>query len=134
MLALNEKGLANRAEWERKGYRLPAFDRAAMIENTRKNPVWIHFGAGNIFRAFQCNAVQRLLEAGVMSTGIVAVEGYDYEIVKAIYDTCPDTYIRPDHGRMIWDEQGRPGYGLYDRALGAAYINGLWEAIEKGER
>ena len=54
-----------------------------------------------------------------------------YEIMKAIYETCPDTYIRPDHGRMIWDEQGRPGYGLYDRALGVAYLNGLWEAIEK---
>ena len=57
-----------------------------------------------------------------------------YEIVKAIYDTCPDTYVRPDHGRMIWDEQGRPGYGLYDRALGVAYLNGLWEAIEKSQR
>lgn len=54
-----------------------------------------------------------------------------YEIMKAIYETCPDTYIRPDHGRMIWDEVGRPGYGLYDRALGAAYLNGLWEAIDK---
>lgn len=54
-----------------------------------------------------------------------------YEIMSAIYETCPNTYIRPDHGRMIWDEQGRPGYGLYDRALGAAYINGLWEAIGK---
>ncbi|MCQ2458594.1 MAG: mannonate dehydratase [Clostridia bacterium] len=52
-----------------------------------------------------------------------------YAIMKAIYDTCPDTYIRPDHGRMIWDEKGRPGYGLYDRALGATYLNGLWEAI-----
>ena len=54
-----------------------------------------------------------------------------YEIMNAIHETVPDTYIRPDHGRMIWDEQGRPGYGLYDRALGAAYLNGLWEAIEK---
>ena len=54
-----------------------------------------------------------------------------YEIMKAVYETVPDTYVRPDHGRMIWDEQGRPGYGLYDRALGAAYLNGLWEAIEK---
>ena len=53
-----------------------------------------------------------------------------YAIMKAIHDTCPDTYVRPDHGRMIWDEQGRPGYGLYDRALGATYLNGLWEAIE----
>lgn len=85
MLALNEKGLANRAEWERKGYRLPAFDRAAMIENTRRNPVWIHFGAGNIFRAFQCSAVQRMLESGDMSAGVIAVEGYDYEIVEKGY-------------------------------------------------
>ena len=54
-----------------------------------------------------------------------------FKIMEAIYDTCPDTYVRPDHGRMIWDEKGRPGYGLYDRALGAAYINGLWEAICK---
>ncbi len=55
-----------------------------------------------------------------------------YEIMRAIHETCPDTWIRPDHGRMIWDEQARPGYGLYDRALGAAYLNGLWEAILRG--
>ena len=54
-----------------------------------------------------------------------------FEIVKACYDTCPDAYVRPDHGRMIWDEVARPGYGLYDRALGIAYLNGLWEAIDK---
>lgn len=40
-------------------------------------------------------------------------------------------YVRPDHGRMIWGESGRPGYGLYDRALGAAYLNGIWETLEK---
>ncbi|MCE5343664.1 MAG: mannonate dehydratase [Eubacteriales bacterium] len=57
-----------------------------------------------------------------------------YAIMKAIYDTCPDTYIRPDHGRMIWNEKGRPGYGLYDRALGIAYLNGLWEAIVKSAK
>ncbi len=54
-----------------------------------------------------------------------------FAIVKAMHDTCPDAYVRPDHGRMIWDETGRPGYGLYDRALGAAYLNGLWEAVSK---
>lgn len=42
-----------------------------------------------------------------------------------------DGYMRPDHGRMIWGETGRPGYGLYDRALGIAYINGVWEALGK---
>lgn len=56
-----------------------------------------------------------------------------YEIVKALYDTGFNGPIRPDHGRMIWGEKAMPGYGLYDRALGAAYINGLWEAISKAE-
>ena len=56
-----------------------------------------------------------------------------YQVVKAVYETCPDVYIRPDHGRMIWDEVGRPGYGLYDRALGVAYLNGLWEACVKSK-
>lgn len=54
-----------------------------------------------------------------------------YKVLKTMYDNGFDGYIRPDHGRMIWGETGRPGYGLYDRALGAAYLNGLWEAIEK---
>lgn len=57
-----------------------------------------------------------------------------YEIVKALYDIGFDGPIRPDHGRMIWGEKAMPGYGLYDRALGAAYICGLWESIDKEER
>lgn len=57
-----------------------------------------------------------------------------YEIMKALYDIDFDGPIRPDHGRMIWDEVAMPGYGLYDRALGATYLNGLWEAIDKGAK
>ena len=57
-----------------------------------------------------------------------------YEIMKALYDIDFSGPIRPDNGRMIWGEVAMPGYGLYDRALGAAYLNGLWEAIEKGEK
>lgn len=52
-------------------------------------------------------------------------------IVKAYHDVGFEGYARPDHGRMIWGETGKPGYGLYDRALGAVYLNGLWEAIGK---
>jgi mannonate dehydratase len=52
-------------------------------------------------------------------------------IVKAYHDVGFEGYFRPDHGRMIWGETGKPGYGLYDRALGAVYINGLWEAVAK---
>ena len=54
-----------------------------------------------------------------------------YAIVKALVDGGFDGYVRPDHGRMIWGETGRYGYGLYDRALGAAYLNGLFEAVER---
>lgn len=57
-----------------------------------------------------------------------------YQIVKAFHDNGFDGYIRSDHGRMIWGEQARPGYGLYDRALGATYLLGLWEAIEKNKQ
>jgi mannonate dehydratase len=95
-----------------------------------------HFGEMNRIGAMHVRNVKYLgyhhfrEAAHLSSTGDLDL----YEIVKAIYDTCPDTYIRPDHGRMIWDEQGRPGYGLYDRALGAAYINGLWEAIDKEQK
>ena len=56
-----------------------------------------------------------------------------YEIMKALYDIGFEGPIRPDHGRMIWGEVAMPGYGLYDRALGATYLNGLWEAIEKSQ-
>ena len=57
-----------------------------------------------------------------------------YEIVRALYETGFDGPIRPDHGRAIWGEVSMPGYGLYDRALGAEYILGLWEAIDKSAK
>jgi mannonate dehydratase len=54
-----------------------------------------------------------------------------FAIVEALVETGFTGYVRPDHGRMIWDEKARPGYGLYDRALGAAYLTGLFEAVER---
>ncbi len=54
-----------------------------------------------------------------------------FEFMKALYDIGFDGPIRPDHGRAIWNEKAMPGYGLYDRALGCTYLNGLWEAISK---
>ena len=57
-----------------------------------------------------------------------------YGIVKALVEAGFDGYVRPDHGRNIWGEDGKPGYGLYDRALGATYLYGLFEAIEKSAK
>jgi len=54
-----------------------------------------------------------------------------YGIVKALVENGFDGYVRPDHGRNVWGEDGKPGYGLYDRAMGACYLAGLFEALEK---
>ncbi|MBP3216832.1 MAG: mannitol dehydrogenase family protein [Lachnospiraceae bacterium] len=84
-MKLTREGIAARAEWEEKGYKLPAFDVAAVAEETAKHPVWVHFGAGNIFRAFQANLAQKLIESGDLKSGITVVEGFDYEIVEKQY-------------------------------------------------
>lgn len=54
-----------------------------------------------------------------------------FEVILALHESGFDGYVRPDHGRDIWGERGRPGYGLHDRAIGIAYLTGLWEAVSK---
>ncbi len=84
-MRLTKDGLKDRKIWLDKGYSLPEFDLAAVDAATKKAPFWIHFGAGNIFRAFQANVVQQLLNGGVIDRGLVVAEGYDYEIVEKMY-------------------------------------------------
>lgn len=67
------------------GYRLPEFDYDKVKAATDSAPTWIHFGAGNIFRAFQCNLLQNLLNQDSADTGLIAVEGFDYEIIEKMY-------------------------------------------------
>ena len=74
-MKLTLQGLANRKEWIQAGFQLPTFDYPAVSARTRKAPCWIHFGCGNIFRAFQARMVQELLDAGVMDRGVTAVSG-----------------------------------------------------------
>ncbi len=84
-MKLNEAGLENKAVWEEKGYSLPKYNRADMVRRTKENPFWVHFGAGNIFRAFQANVAQNLLNEGILDRGITVVEGFDYEIIEKKY-------------------------------------------------
>lgn len=81
-MKLNEQGLMDRAAWQAAGYALPEYDRTQVTKATRENPFWIHFGAGNIFRAFQARVVQELLNDGVLDRGLVVAEGFDYEIIE----------------------------------------------------
>ncbi len=92
-MELSNKGLENAKEWLDKGYILPKFDRETMIKATLEEPEWVHFGIGNIFRAFICNLSQKLLDEGYTDKGIIAVEGYDGEIVDKISKPCDDYSI-----------------------------------------
>ncbi|MCM1156319.1 MAG: mannitol dehydrogenase family protein [Roseburia sp.] len=93
-MKLNNQGIVEmKKEWAAKEYRLPEYDREQIAAKTKKNPFWIHFGAGNIFRAFQANVVQNLLNAGVLDRGLIVVEGYDYEIIEKIYRPHDDLNI-----------------------------------------
>lgn len=82
---LTDSGISNSSAWRNAGIRLPSFDRTAMIRQTREAPVWVHFGAGNIFRAFPAALQQKLLEQGKAGAGIIVAEGYDYEIIDRAY-------------------------------------------------
>ena len=82
---LSSAGLQERTSWEAKGYRLFKYDRDAMIAHTKSNPEWIHFGAGNIFRAFQADLMEELLDKGIEQSGLIAAEGFDYEIIDKMY-------------------------------------------------
>ena len=84
-MKLTVEGIKDTSEWKAKGYSLPEFDREKAKKATKDAPFWIHFGAGNIFRAFQANVVQGLLNAGVIDRGLVVAEGYDYEIIEKMY-------------------------------------------------
>ena len=84
-MQLNNSVFEQKADWEKAGYQIPTYDRAAIAQATKETPEWIHFGAGNIFRAFQANVVQNLLEKGVLKTGLIVAEGYDYEIIDKMY-------------------------------------------------
>ena len=77
-MRLSEQGLQEeRSKWEMAGYHLPKYDHKAMVERTKENPFWLHFGAGNIFRAFQANVVETLLNENKLDRGLIAVGNHD---------------------------------------------------------
>lgn len=85
-MKLTLEGISDRKEWEQKGYKLPEYNIEKMRENTKSKPFWIHFGAGNLFRAFHARVVQNMLNVGAIDRGLVVAEGFDYEIIKKMYE------------------------------------------------
>ncbi|MFW2491628.1 mannitol dehydrogenase family protein [Clostridium chromiireducens] len=84
-IVLNKDSIKNSVLWEKAGIEIPKFDYDKMSVLTMENPSWVHFGAGNIFRGFIAMLEQQLLNSGKVSTGIIAVDGFDYEMIEKIY-------------------------------------------------
>ena len=85
-MKLNYQNLSDRAAWEAAGVRLPSFDWKEMADTTKKAPVWVHFGAGSIFRGFMALLQQSLLEQGLTKSGVIAADTFDFGIIDSIYD------------------------------------------------
>ncbi len=85
-MRMNRAALADSQGWEKAGVRLPQYDVGTMVRRTKEAPVWVHFGAGNIFRGFIAGLAQSLLDGGLADRGIIAAETFDYDIITRIYD------------------------------------------------
>lgn len=84
-MKISLQGISDKEQWKQKGYLLPEYDIGQMVKATKENPFWIHFGAGNLFRAFHAVVVQNLLNKGKLDRGILVAEGFDYEIIEKMY-------------------------------------------------
>ncbi|MFT3982825.1 MAG: mannitol dehydrogenase family protein [Lachnospiraceae bacterium] len=92
-MKLDQFSMDNKTAWSEKGYALPLYDRKAVEKRTKAAPLWIHFGAGNIFRAFQANIVQNLLNEELLEKGLIVAEGFDYEIIQKLNHPHDDLSI-----------------------------------------
>ena len=109
-MKLSLENLSQNLSW--KGYRLPQYDIQAARDYTKAHPVWLHFGAGNLFRAFPAVLAQRLLTARLSRAGVICCEGYDEELIDRCGLGAPrvmslvtmlemDGILRREKGRLI---------------------------------
>ena len=75
----------NAAEWEAKGYELPKFDIQTVVRKTHESPTWVHFGGGNIFRAFPAAILNDALNTGCYDRGVIVAETFDFEVIDKAY-------------------------------------------------
>lgn len=85
-MKLSLEGLQDKAAWQSLGIEIPSYDVCGVIENTKKAPVWVHFGVGNIFRIFIGGIADNLIEMNESDTGIICAETFDHGIIDKIYE------------------------------------------------
>lgn len=84
-MKINLNSIKDSEQWIQENYILPGYDLEKMHRKTEEEPCWVHFGAGNIFRAFQAVGWQKMLRKGIVNSGIVVAEGFDDEIIEKAY-------------------------------------------------
>ncbi|WP_198182951.1 MULTISPECIES: mannitol dehydrogenase family protein [Bifidobacterium] len=94
MLHLNDDMHNQTAAWQKAGVTLPTYDIEAMRQATRRSPTWVHFGAGNLFRAVHAPIAQQLLDSGATNRGILAAESFDPAIIDQAYTPFDDRYLQ----------------------------------------
>lgn len=114
-MKMNLASLSDKAGWAAAGVVLPQYDVEKVIANTKANPMWVHFGAGNIFRGFIGSLAQRMLNAGVCDRGIIAAETFDYGIITDIYDPFDNLTMN-----VILNADGS-----FDREIQAGIVEGI---------
>lgn len=129
-MKLTLEGLKDRQSWEKAGITLPSYDVAAVAEATRRDPVWVHMGIGNIFRIFIGGIADQLLEEGLMDRGITCVETFDYDVVDKIYDPFDNLALSVTlHGDGTTD---RKVLGSLTEAIKAQSSDeGQWERMKE---
>ena len=98
LVQINDEAI--KEQFEQKGYVIPSYDREKIREKTAKEPAWVHFGTGNIFRAFPAAVLDKLLSDASYDKGVIAVEGFDYDIIEKAYIAtlcriCSSVYSSP---------------------------------------
>ena len=129
-MKLTLEGLKDRQSWEKAGITLPSYDAAAVAEATRRDPVWVHMGIGNIFRIFIGGIADQLLEEGLMDRGITCLETFDYDVVDKIYDPFDNLALSVTlHGDGTTD---RKVLGSLTEAIKAQSSDeGQWERMKE---
>lgn len=115
-MKLSASALKDKAEWDALNIALPTYDVEAVARATKENPTWVHFGAGNIFRSFIVSLQQQLLNSGDATSGIVAVETYDEEVISKIYapfDNLTMNVVLHGDGSMTREVLGSVGESVW---------------------
>ena len=133
MLELNYNGISNRSAWSEAGIKLPQYDPEAVAGRTMQNPAWLHFSAGNLFRAFIASLQDKLLNDGLTDHGIIAVETFDPEILDKVYipfdNLCIVATLEPDV-----ETAGGGGLGTVIGSISKTYATTSAEGYEAVRR